>query len=103
MNKNTKDQYIWTAPLDLRTGQTYYYQDISGEFVAVKILKPSRYGEYGARVHCSDGMSRYASGSFSGRNRVDSLTKNLRYTLNPDYIPTLKPHVQLSLFDFETE
>lgn len=107
---NTESEFI-TNRENLVIGRTYawvsYEYNSSGpptqRFTPVKILKQARHGTDGSRVECSDGINRYQNGGYKGKHRADQHTKCLYYVLNPNYIPALKPHVQLSLFDFETE
>lgn len=100
----------WNSADILIVGRVYAYTyfgrrpdgTIDTIFTPVTITKTARHGICGSRVECSDGINRYQAGSYRGKHRADQSGKTLNYRLNPHFAVQRKPHVQLSLFDFET-
>lgn len=101
-------QFVWQSSDILQVGRTYAYRGhgmrpdgtYGNIFIPVTITGKAKRGLYGERVTCSDGINRYSHGTQRGKTRVDQHSKNIYYYPNPNFVPEMKPHVQLSLFDF---
>lgn len=111
MHSNNKDDYIKLIDgVDkLEIGKTYFskvWSRIGNEYPSRygylyyphKVVAKARRGTHGERITTESGSTYYSEGPCIGRHRLESHDGNLSYRLKDNIV---KPHVQLSLFDYE--